>query len=372
MTIEQTQTRELSKLEKTKAIFRSEESVKRFAEIVGSERSAMAYISSVLIAVSQSDDLQNCTTQSIMTAAMRAATLKLTVDPSLGQAHIVPFKGKATFVIGYKGLEQLALRTGKYKYINVATVFEGQVVDEDQLRGIHKIHGVPVNQEPIGWMLYFELRDGYSKTFYMTVEQVHEHAAQYSKTYKYNNSPWQIEFPKMARKTVMRLGLSLYGYFNPEDAYMLSADDEQTDDSIDAEWMEEAVKQEENKPLPTVKESMNALGFDYDDFEEVEEITESESSPSPTNGNGHKPLEEAIIAEGGVPSASMSLETAKSVTNSKGAKYGDLTSDELSNMSIGISKGLKKPELTQAQIDEYHMKQDAIKVILQSRAVTQN
>jgi len=90
--------------------------------------------------------------------------------------------------------------------------------------------------------------------------------------------------------------------------------------------------------------------------------------PTPTNGNGHSPLIDAIQEEGGVPvTATMSIDTAKAVTNSKGIAYGTLTNDELSNMSIGISKGLKKPGLTQNQLDEYHMKQDAIGVILQSR-----
>ena len=97
-----------------------------------------------------------------------------------------------------------------------------------------------------------------------------------------------------------------------------------------------------------------------------------EQSPSPTNGNGHKPLVEAIIAEGGVPTASMSLETAENMVDSKKRRYGNMTNEELSGYSIGIGKLLAKNGLTPEQIDEYHMKQDAIKVILQSRAVAQN
>ena len=112
------------------------------------------------------------------------------------------------------------------------------------------------------------------------------------------------------------------------------------------------------------------LGVDEDEDGYI--TTTFVESPSPTNGNGHKPLVEAIIAEGGVPTASMSLETAENMVDSKKRRYGNMTNEELSGYSIGIGKLLAKNGLTPEQIDEYHMKQDAIKVILQSRAVTQN
>lgn len=70
---------------------------------------------------------------------------------------------------------------------------------------------------------------------------------------------------------------------------------------------------------------------------------------------------------GGVPKASMSLEYAESLTDSKGRKYGDMTNEELSGYSIGIGKLIAKNGLTPKKHDEYLMKQDAIKVILQSR-----
>lgn len=78
-------------------------------------------------------------------------------------------------------------------------------------------------------------------------------------------------------------------------------------------------------------------------------------------------LVETAIDLGGVPSMSMTYETACEVTNSKGTKYGDLTNEELSSMTIGINKGLKKPDLKPELVNEYQLKLDAIKVILQSR-----
>ncbi|RBP87871.1 phage RecT family recombinase [Cytobacillus firmus] len=52
---------------------------------------------------------------------------------NLGYAWIVPYKGKATFQLGYKGYIQLALRTGQYKAINVIEVREGELIKWNRL-----------------------------------------------------------------------------------------------------------------------------------------------------------------------------------------------------------------------------------------------
>ena len=366
---------QLAVFEKTKAIMRSDEVIRRFAEVLGTERSAKKYIGSVLLAVGQSDKLQECTPQSIMISGMRAATLKLTVDPALGHAYMVPFKNKgiptATFIIGYKGLQQLALRTGKYRFINVATVYDGQAVEEDQLRGIHKIVGLPKYDKgkwiPIGFMLYFELRDGFSKTFYMTVEEIEEHAKKYSKTFDkvkkvwWSDSLWKTDFENMAKKTVIRLGLSRYGYFDADDYLAMNESDEVTDDEfddnfIDGELLDSALQQEEKRKHEhddkTTEQLSAMLGFD----DEPNHPEKQDSS-----------LVEAAQELGGVVKATMTLETAENMKDSKGKRYGDMTNDDLSGYSIGIGKLLAKNGFTPEKHDEYQMKLDAIKVILESR-----
>lgn len=277
----------LTKFDRVKTIMRSEEAINRFAEVVGNQSNARHYISSVLVAVGLNEQLAACTPLSIMQSAMRAATLKLTVDPTLGHAYLVPFKDKATFVIGYKGYMQLALRTGKYKFINVATIYYGQDVEEDQMRGLHKIVGKPNMAEPaIGYMLYFELRDGFKKTYYMTVEQIKAHAERYSKSYKYQSSPWQTNFHEMCQKTVIRLGLSKFGYFNPTDYLLMSTTDELIDDEedqpVEADWMVAAVEEkEEAKDDRTPGELVSALGYE-DEPVKNEPVKKEDPSPAVT------------------------------------------------------------------------------------------
>ena len=75
---------------------------------------------------------------------------------------------------------------------------------------------------------------------------------------------------------------------------------------------------------------------------------------------------EQVIEDAG-PEDIMTIENACAITNSEGELYGDLSSDKLAKMSIGISKGLKKDDLTDEQRSIYLDKQKAIKVLLQAR-----
>jgi hypothetical protein len=64
----------------------------------------------------------------------------------------------------------------------------------------------------------------------------------------------------------------------------------------------------------------------------------------------------------------MTIERAAKITDSKGTPYIEIDSDTLSKKTIGISKGLNKPDLTDEKREFYQEKLEAIKVILQSRA----
>jgi recombination protein RecT len=216
----------------------------RFAKIMG-ERGASNYISSVLIAVADSQSLQKCSPPSVYTSALRAATLRLSVDPGVGQAYLVPFKGHATLIVGYKGLHDMAVRTNRYRYINVSPIYEGQEVIEDQITGFHRLAGARSGDKVIGWIGAFEMLPkfgGYSKTMYMTVEEIHEHAKNYSPGYDYKDSRgeytslWRKEPAKMERKTILRLLLRKWGYIDPADVRTLEEIEQEEPETIEAEF----------------------------------------------------------------------------------------------------------------------------------------
>jgi len=117
--------KERTGLAKVKAYAEMEEVQKRFVKLLG-DRDGQAYVESVVIAVANNKQLQLCSPQSIMISAMRAASLKLSVDPIMKQAHLVPMGNEATLIVDYHGLVQLSTNTGYYEIApNVFEVYKG-------------------------------------------------------------------------------------------------------------------------------------------------------------------------------------------------------------------------------------------------------
>jgi recombination protein RecT len=234
----------------------------RFTEMMGAN--AIYYLNQVLILVANNEKLQECTPKSIVISAMRAASLKLSVDPAQGQAWIIPYKGTATFQLGYKGVYELALRTNLYRFINVIDVYEGETVKENRMTGMHTIHGTRTGDTVIARMLYFQLLKGFEKTFVMTTAEIAAHAEHYSQSYRMSSSKWHDpeERPKMERKTVLVNGLRRWGRFNANDAEIIEMiEGEQGWVSRDELPDEDAV----SAPVPekrTVNENLAALGFE--------------------------------------------------------------------------------------------------------------
>lgn len=212
---------------------KSEEVTARFADAVG-ESSAGAYIQSALLAVAQSPQLLACTPQSIMASALRAATIQLFCEPSLGHAYLVPFRNKsgnytATLIIGYKGLYQLALRTRQYRFVDVYPIFEGEDVETDRVTGKVSIVGNKRSQKIIGWLGGFRLNNGFEKFLYMTVEEIHAHGKRYSRGYEKPDGAWKTNAQEMEKKTVLRLLLSRFGYMDPKAMAVISTDADSED-----------------------------------------------------------------------------------------------------------------------------------------------
>ena len=187
---------------------------RRFEEIL--DTSAPSFISSILTIVRGSSKLQECSAQSVVAAAGMAAALKLPLNPSLGFAHIVPYKSQAQFQIGAKGFVQLAMRSGQYRTLHSGPVREGQIKEIDFLTG-EIIRGEKISDEIVGYVAYMELLNGFKKSLYMTVEELTAHAEKYSQSYAYDlrsgrkSSVWSTNFDAMAKKTVLKHLLSHYG-----------------------------------------------------------------------------------------------------------------------------------------------------------------
>ena len=192
----------------------------RFDELLG--KRAPQFISSVVSLVNADKSMQQAFYESPMTviqSALKAATFDLPIDQNLGYAYIVPFKNKgvmtANFILGWKGMHQLALRTGAYKTINVVDIREGElksynrlteeveiVFEEDE----DKREALPV----IGYVGYYKLVNGAEKTIYMTIKQIENHEKKNRKG-DYMGKGWRDDWDAMARKTVYRRLIGKWG-----------------------------------------------------------------------------------------------------------------------------------------------------------------
>jgi recombination protein RecT len=204
-------------LAKVKTYAELAEVKQRFINLLG-EAGGRSYVESVVIAVSNNTALQKCSPKSIFISAMRAASLKLSVDPALRQAHLVPYGEDATLIVDYHGLLTLSTNTGYYLYApNVSEVFEGETVKTNRFTGECLVEGEKASDTVIGWMAYFKAKNGTERWEYMTNEQIDAYALKYNPR-GYNNPKgvWNKEREKMRRKTVLRVLLTKWGNFSPE------------------------------------------------------------------------------------------------------------------------------------------------------------
>lgn len=161
-----------------------------------------------LSALSTSPKLAECSPKSFLAAMMTAAQLGVEPNTPLGQAYLIPYKSKngleCQFQLGYKGLIDLAYRSGEVKTIQAHTVYERDEF-EYELGLEPKLHHIPAKTDrgaPVYFYAVFHTKDGGYGFEVMSYEDVEAHARRYSKAY--SSGPWQTNFEEMAKKTVLK------------------------------------------------------------------------------------------------------------------------------------------------------------------------
>lgn len=175
-----------------------------------------SFVASIIDIYANDNYLQKCEPKLVIYECLKAATLKLPINKSLGYVYIVPYKDKPQMQIGYKGYIQLAMRTNQYETINAGVICEGVTVERDILSGSIKFTGEAKSDKAIGYFAYFKLLNGFSKTLYMTEEEVIAHAKRYSRSFNQEGGAWKNNFEQMAIKTPLRALLSRYGIMSTE------------------------------------------------------------------------------------------------------------------------------------------------------------
>lgn len=216
---------------------------KQINQVVGG-KNGTRFISSIVSAVQNTPALQECTSPSIVNAALLGEALNLSPSPQLGQFYMVPFDNKkkgckeAQFQLGYKGYIQLAKRSGVYKKINVLSIKAGELISYNPLEEELEINlieddYVRENTPTIGYYAMFEEVNGYRHSIYWSKQRMLAHAEKYSFAFCKNggakslelleegkipekdmwkySSFWFKDFDAMAHKTMLRQLISKWG-----------------------------------------------------------------------------------------------------------------------------------------------------------------
>ena len=220
------------------ASFLAQETIKTNVESVVGVKDSQRFISSVVSAVQTNPALSECTNQSILSAALLGHSLNLPQSPQLGMFYLVPFKNKkkvkdangkevtvevleATFQISYRGMLQLAMRSGVYEKIHVTDIRQGELVAYDPIEDEYEFSPeTDINERMklpiIGYYAFFKYTNGGKKAIYWSCEQIKAHAKKYSATYRKGFGLWETDFDAMAKKTMLRQLINKWGTMSVE------------------------------------------------------------------------------------------------------------------------------------------------------------
>ena len=239
---------------------------------LGDPERAKRFVAAITSAVAVNPALQECDAGSILAGALLGESLNLSPSPQLGQYYLVPFKNKvkdengkvvykkdedgkilkdekghwiaeteskATFVLGFRGMIQMAIRSGQYLDIDAMEIHEGEYLGKDKQTGKPRFEFVEDDDvreslPVIGYMAYFEYLNGFKKVIYWSKPKMLKHANKYSAAFnaedyeklmnneipqnemwKYS-SYWYQDFDGMAKKTMLRQLISKWGILSVE------------------------------------------------------------------------------------------------------------------------------------------------------------
>ena len=209
-----------------KSLFSSPAVIQKLEGMLGGR--TKGFITNVLQVVQNNSLLAKADPMTVLTSAATAASMNLSVNPSLGEAYIVPFKGQASFQVGWKGLVQLAQRTGQYHRINVVEVYANQFKGfnslTEELDADMTIEGAGAI---VGYAAYFRLTNGFEKLEYWSRAKMTAHAKKFSQSYQRGSGVWadgEDGFTAMAKKTALKSVLSKYGIKSIEMQTAVQAD----------------------------------------------------------------------------------------------------------------------------------------------------
>jgi recombination protein RecT len=159
-----------------------------------------------LTTIRTNPNLQKCNPVSVLASIVQAAQLGL--EPGiLGHCYIIPYGNEAQFQIGYRGMIDLARRSGNIESIQAHEVYENDLFELEYGLSDHLKHvpwhllGVTEPGNVRGAYMVAKFKDGGHQIHYMPIKEIEDHRKR-SKASK--TGPWVSDFVEMCKKTVVR------------------------------------------------------------------------------------------------------------------------------------------------------------------------
>lgn len=181
----------------------------------------------VLTSMRQNPKLQACSQASFLGAMMTSAQLGLEPNTPMGLAYLIPYKTECTFILGYKGLVELARRSGRISQVMAHAVYEGdEFVFQLGLKpDIHHIPSGEDREDPkrlTHVYAYARFTDGSDPVFVVLTKKKIETFRKRSMAG--NGGPWATDYEAMAMKTAVRR-LATWLPLSPQMAGAIHADE---------------------------------------------------------------------------------------------------------------------------------------------------
>lgn len=180
-----------------------------------------------LTALNRTPKLMECTQESLFACLLDLSALGL--EPDGRRAHLIPYGRTCTLIIDYKGIAELAMRSGAVSSIHADKVCENDDFDYDrgQLTR-HKIDFRKPRGNAFAYYALVRLKDGTEKCEVMTKEEVD---AIRKRSKSSGSGPWVTDYDEMAKKTVFKRA-SKWIPLSPEIRDAIQKDDEEHETTV--------------------------------------------------------------------------------------------------------------------------------------------
>lgn len=284
---------------KFSALIQTPQYQKSLHNALSNPKEIQKFTAAITSVVSTNPKIEECDASTILSAALCGHALGLAPSPQLGQYYIVPFKDRktgrkvATFVPGYKGYIQLAIRSGYYKKLNVIELKEGELIQWDPITEDIEIKLITDEDkrevaETTGYYAMFRYVNGFEKAIYWSKTKMKNHAIKYSKGYASDLKNgttftfWTTDFDDMAKKTLLRQLIGKWGIMSVDMQKAYVADSQVLNDDGTPDYSGEYVESDVSDspsanvmidvPIPNEELQMNRsdqpVTFSLDDLAE--------------------------------------------------------------------------------------------------------